>query len=90
MQNGAGVSVMREANQDAWLNRSEVEFFEQTRVSRNERHAVTLLWTTIEETEDKDSDDATSPASPRLSANRRERGGQFLRDSSLIADLEPP
>lgn len=52
--NGArGFSSVTEANPLAWLSRSDIELFEQTRVAGN-GHAVTMLWADQPENDDDD------------------------------------
>jgi len=52
--NGAkGFSSVTETNPLAWLSRSDIELFEQTRVAGN-GHAVTMLWADQPENDDDD------------------------------------
>ncbi|QIE45216.1 ImmA/IrrE family metallo-endopeptidase [Pseudohalocynthiibacter aestuariivivens] len=50
-----GFSNVTETNPLAWLSRSDVELFEQTRVANN-GHAVTLLWAELADADDDEDD----------------------------------
>ena len=51
-----GRSQMRQSEAAAWLRDPDVELFEQTRISRDGKHAVTLLWATPGNGDDEDDD----------------------------------
>ncbi len=50
----AGISRMREIHPQIWTGRSDLELFEQTRLSNN-GYAVTLLWADLPQASDDDN-----------------------------------
>ena len=60
LSNCTGTTDMRETQPLAWLDRPDVEFFEQTRIGEN-GHAVTFLWATLEEDEAENQGPAPAP-----------------------------
>ena len=60
VSNRSGTTDMRETQPLAWLGRSEVELFEQTRIGKD-GHAVTLLWATLDEDEAENQGPAPAP-----------------------------
>ena len=60
LSNWTGTTDMRETQPLAWLDRPDVEFFEQTRIGEN-GHAVTFLWATLEEDEAENQGPAPAP-----------------------------
>jgi len=59
-----GISQMREANALGWLNKPDIELFEQTRVG-HKGHALTLLWATLPP-DDDDGDDLPELGMPHF------------------------
>ena len=58
--NQSGITDMRETQSPAWLGRTDVELFEQTRIGKD-GHAVTLLWTTLDDDEAEVESGAPAP-----------------------------